>query len=310
VSVLVDRITNDAAGLRAAAESTASTDRLEQFWTALSALMSAESRAREQFARGDEDGAADAVLAAARDHVTVLNSSLRAFRDAESEIYQAARASTLWRSWALSGGAAVLWAVGLVAFAVTPRRRPAAEVAVRAAAPLPVPAPAPSPAPALSIDLAAAAGLCADISRLSDPGALPDLLARTAGVLDARGIVLWMGSGEQLFAVAAHGYDAAVLARFGPISRHADNAAAEAWRTGALRRVPADASGYGALVAPLPGPSGSVGVLAAEVPNEREQDEATRALAAIVASQWAGVLAASAASTHLEQPLDRKAAAS
>src|SRR5687767_8196085 len=79
VSLLVDRITTDAAGLRATPQSTASSERLEEFWTALSALMGAESRARERLAGGDDAGAADAVLASAREHVNVLTSSLVAF---------------------------------------------------------------------------------------------------------------------------------------------------------------------------------------------------------------------------------------
>ena len=53
VSVLVNRITTDAAGLRADTTSGLSSERLEEFWTALSALMAAESRARAQFAGGD-----------------------------------------------------------------------------------------------------------------------------------------------------------------------------------------------------------------------------------------------------------------
>ncbi len=103
VSVLVDRITTDAAGLRAAAESSSSSERLEEFWTALSALMGAESRARERLAGGDESGAADAILASSREHVNVLNSSLQAFRDAELENFRAMRAAMIWRSWACSG---------------------------------------------------------------------------------------------------------------------------------------------------------------------------------------------------------------
>src|SRR5687767_8231780 len=60
VSLLVDRITTDAAGLRATRRSTVSSERLEEFWTALSALMGAESRARERLAGGDDPGAAEA----------------------------------------------------------------------------------------------------------------------------------------------------------------------------------------------------------------------------------------------------------
>lgn len=316
VSVLVDRITTDAAGLRAAAESSSS-ERLEEFWTALSALMGAESRARERLAGGDESGAADAILASSRDHVNILNSSLQAFREAELENFRATRTAMTWRSWASLGVAGLVWGIGLVAFALTPWRRPAPMVAsqpVEEAAPAPASTPG---AAAPSIDLAAAAGLAADLSRLSDQSALPGLLARAAEILGARGMVLWMGAGGELFAVAAHGYESGVLARIKPIARLADNATAAAWRSGELRRVPADASGYGAIVAPLLSPAGCVGVLAAEVGSERERDEATRAVAAILASQLSGVLAAWPAASTTERstnpearPLDRKAAAS
>jgi len=316
VSVQVDRITTDAAGLRAAANSTVSSERLEQFWTALSALMSAESRARERFAGGDESGAADAVLATARDHVTVLSSSLRAFEEAELESYRGTRASAIWRSGTMLGGVGALWAVGLIAFAVVPLRRRAAELP---AAPQVVTEPMPDVVAAVpvaavpSVDLATAATVCGELSRLTDQAALPGLLAKTADLLGARGIVIWIGAGGELFAVAAHGYDDAILARIRPIPRHADNATAEAWRSGELRRVPPDASGFGAIVVPLLSVSGCVGVLAAEVTGERERDDATHAVAAIVASQLAGVLAAWPVASTAEmddRTLDRKAAAS
>ena len=320
VSVLVNRITTDAAGLRAAATSGASNERLEEFWTALSALMAAESRAREQFAGGDEEAAADTILASAHEHVTRLNSSLRAFREAEVEIYRAARAASTWQSAAVLGISAVLWAAGLVMFAVVPWRTNqvthvdasapvstaflGSDVMTAETAPQVVTAPP-------SMDLAAAARLTTELSKLSDQAELPGLLGRAAEVLDARGVVIWMDTGSELFAAAAHGYDPAVLLRMKPIARSADNATAAAWRTSQLRTVPADTAGHGAIVAPMLGPGGCVGVLAAETRNGREQDEATQSVATIVASQLASVLAAwPAASTTAAEPLDRKAAAS
>ena len=120
MSVLVNRITTDAAGLRAAATSGVSNEQLEEFWTALSALMAAESRAREQFAGGDEGAATDTMLASAREPVTRLNSSLRAFREAEIDSYRAAHAASTWQSAAVLGISAVLWAAGLVVFACVP----------------------------------------------------------------------------------------------------------------------------------------------------------------------------------------------
>jgi hypothetical protein len=314
VSVLVNRITTDAAGLRAAATSGASNDRLEEFWTALSALMAAESRARSQFAAGDEGAAAETLLAAAHEHVVRVNTSLRAFREAEAEIYRATRAASTWQSAAVLGFGAMLWAVGLVVFAVVPWRATPPVIYVDAPVPADTTNEETAPhtqAPSPSIDLAAAARLTTELSTLADQAELPGLLGRAAEILDARGVVIWMGAGSELFAAAAHGYDPSVLQRIKPIPRTADNATAEAWRTGQLRTVPADAGGHGAIVAPLLAAGGCVGVLAAETRSGRELDETTQSVATIVAAQLASVLAAwPAASTADTNQLDRKAAAS
>ena len=316
VSVLVNQITTDAAGLRAAAGSGTGSERLEEFWTALSALMAAESRAREQFSGGDDGEASETILAAARDHVTQLNTSLRAFRDSESASYRTARATATWWSAAALIAAAVLWAVVLVMFAVVPwgNRQQQSRIELPATlekTPAPVASAASTTAARPSVDLAATASLTSDLSRFSDQNELPLLLSRAAALLDARGVVIWMGAGSELFAAAAHGYDASVLQRIKPIARSAENATAIAWRTSQLRTVPAGTGGYGAIVAPMLSPAGCVGVLAAETRAGREQDDATQAVATIVASQLASVLAASpAASTGAGDHLDRKAAAS
>jgi hypothetical protein len=311
VSLLVDRITTDAAGLRAARVSTVSGERLEEFWTALSALMGADSRARERLAGGDEGGAADAVLASAREHVNILGSSLHAFRTAELKTYQTTRAASARRSSVSLAIVATLWAVGLVAFAVWPRRRIVAAVAVEAPSNIQERDPAPVVEPAPSIDLTATAALSTELSQLIDQTALSGLLAKAANILGARGVIVWIGAGGELFAIAAHGYDDALLRRIRPIAREAENATAAAWRRGELLALPADAGGYGAIVAPLLGPAGCVGVLAAEVNGERDRDPSTQAVAMILASQLAAVLAAwPAASTADERPLDRQAAAS
>lgn len=318
VSQQVDRLTTEAAGLRAAATAGASSERLEEFWTALSALMGAESRARELFAGGEEIAAADAILASARSHVAALKTSLSAFRDAEADEYRRARTTASWLEWAVLGSVAALWAIGLVAFAV---RRPPQAVLEVATPPAVVSSPelslspptlSPPSSPPSSLDLAAAARLSMELSRLSDQASLEGLLANAAEVLEARGIIIWMGAGEHLAAAAAHGYEASVLRRIPPIPRDADNATASAWRTGLRARVAEDSSGYGAIVAPMLNPSGCVGVFAAEVRGGREQDEATCAVATMFASQLAGVLAAWPTSTPTIEvlPLDRRSAAS
>jgi hypothetical protein len=312
VSLIVDRITTDAAGLRATPGSRVNSERLEEFWTALSALMSAESRARERLAGGDEAGAADAVLASAREHVNVLGSSLRAFRTAELHSYQTMRAAAALWSWVALSVLVTLWAGGLVAFALWPRHQTVDAVAIEPPAAIDVPAPA-SVVEAVvpTVDLTAAAALSKELSQLIDLTALPGLLAKTADILGARGAIVWIGSGEDLFAAAAHGYDEALLKRIRPIARDAANVTAAAWRSGELLTLPADAGGYGAVVAPLLSPAGCVGVLAVEVSGDRDRDPATQAVATILASQFAGVLATpSVASPAEERPLNRQAAAS
>ena len=314
VSLLVDRLTTDAAGLRAATGSTASNEHLEEFWTSLSALMGAESRGREQLAGGDDGGAAETLLASTRAQVTALNASLAAFRENESESYRSARRATVWREWTSLSTGAVLWVIGLVAFALWPLRQ--SVQATERVSLLIEPTPAPhvvataSPARSTSIDLSATAALSVDLARLSDQRELPALLARVGDVLGARGVIVWIGAGSELFAVAAHGYDEALLSRIRPIARDAENATAAAWRTGTLRRVRADERGYGAVVAPMVGPLGCTGVLAVEVDTAHEGDDATHAVAMILAAQLAGVLAAwpDASTTDLEGSLDRKAA--
>ena len=205
-----------------------------------------------------------------------------------------------------------LWAVGLVAFALWPRHRTVDPVAIEPPAAIDVPAPAPVvEAVVPTVDLAAAAALSKELSQLIDLTALPGLLAKTADILGARGAIVWIGSGEELFAAAAHGYDEALLQRIRPIARDAANVTAAAWRGGELLTLPADAGGYGAVVAPLLNPAGCVGVLAVEVSGDRDRDPATQAVATILASQFAGVLATpSVASPAEERPLNRQAAAS
>lgn len=160
-----------------------------------------------------------------------------------------------------------------------------------------------------SVDLGAAADLCASVSRLTDATALPDILARAAAIIEARGLILWMGAGDELFPATSWGYDPAVVARLRPIKRTEDNATAAAWRDGSLRVVASDVMSHGAIVAPMFDAASCIGVLAAEVRNGREDDHAVRAVAGIIASQLATVLSAwPAPSTSTES--DRKAAAS
>ena len=138
-------------------------------------------------------------------------------------------------------------------------------------------------------DFAGIASLCVDLARVVDTRALPSLLDRTASLLDASGIILWIADpdGRELNPIFAQGYPQQLVNRLGTIPRDAENATAAAFRTSLLQTVMADEISGGAIAAPLVTPGGCVGVMAAEVRNDSERQDAKLAAATIVAAQLA-----------------------
>ena len=142
--------------------------------------------------------------------------------------------------------------------------------------------------------LRAAAQLCTDLGRVSDPEELTTLLARAADVLGASGLMVWLGnrSGADLRPALAHGYSADVVARLPAVPRSANNAAAAAYRTGTLQIVRSHpGSSNGAVVAPLVSTEGCIGALSAEMRDGGEASDVVQALASIFAAQLSGLLA-------------------
>lgn len=183
-----------------------------------------------------------------------------------------------------------------------PLREPSASLGRIAAKPPAQSAPMlPAPPAALapsSLALKAAAALCTEFGRIRDLAELKMLLGRAARVMDANGLVVWLGNadGVDLQPVIAHGYSDQVLSLMRPVARSADNAAAAAYRSGALQTVASRAgSPLGAIVAPLLSADGCIGALTAEVKDGNEKSEQVQALASIFAAQLAGILSASAA---------------
>ena len=198
--------------------------------------------------------------------------------------------------WVLVGVAA-LWCLGGFALLVPARPAPSIDLTVPVHPITPqtghvaaVTAPSASAEP--SVDLRAAAALCTALSLVARTADLPPLLARAGSVLDAPGIILWVGAGDQLFAVTAHGYPPDVLTRLGPISRAADNATAAAWRSGQLATVAGGATDNGAVVAPLFRADLCIGALAIELRHGHEDDRTTQAVAEMIAAQLAAVVPA------------------
>jgi len=162
--------------------------------------------------------------------------------------------------------------------------------------------PSAPPAPTSSVDIGGMAALCADLARIQDTRALPALLERAADILHASGIVLWIADpdGRELTPIVVHGYPPQLAARFGTIARDAGNVTAAAYRTGLLQTMKADAVSNGAVAAPLVTAGGCVGVMAAELKEGGEQQEALLAAAAIVAAQLATLVGPPSARSKAE----------
>lgn len=148
-----------------------------------------------------------------------------------------------------------------------------------------------------TLDLHATAELCTDLARVASAADLPALLARAARLFDASGIVVWAAdpAGHDLLPFATHGYTAQTLSRLGRLHRDSDNATAAAFRSGRLQTVAGEAGQAGALIAPLLGVSGCLGVMAVELRNQGEKDEGVRAATLIIAAQLASLVPAAPA---------------
>jgi GAF domain len=283
-------------------DASAAVDELNQ---SFKMIVSIDSKTREYLAQGESLLAADLIFREGHDSIDAATKMLRVLDAAEQQAAAALRADLDRQQAGILAGIAVIWLAGLVLLTPSGRSthddageklnlfdRTAADTEPRPADPVPDPVPAPIPAPSSQPDLAVVADICGALARTGDADALRDALARAAAVLEARGIVVWIGAGEELFPAIACGYDDRIVARLGPIPRNAANATAAAWRSAQVRTVPADATSHGAIVVPLLGVNGCVGVLAAELRDGREQDATTRALASVLAAQLAAIVPA------------------
>lgn len=303
-STLLPTLTTDIEALRPLLPSQETGTALQHVAEGAASLAAMDQRAREQLRAGQDLLAADLIFSESLHTLDAISASLVTLRQAERTAFDRAHAGALRQASLVLGLAGLVSVIGLVALLRAPKSQavPAVHASPSPAPPAARPIIEELPSPAAGpIDLAAAADVCTELSRLTSTVALPDLLARAAVVLNASGIIVWMGAGEELFAVTAHGYDPRVISRLGSISRNADNATAACWRTGELSAVTGDALSNGAIVAPMFGPDSCVGVLAVEVRRGLETDGAARAVTTMIAAQLATVLATwPAASTPAE----------
>ena len=257
------------------------------------AFAAADARIREHLSYGQDLLAADVIFGDGRALVDVLLTGVHNVERLERGGARAELAVLDRDRWVVLGLVTLVWLIVVTALSGR-TSAPATTTAVTTIGKLdeaPVlPEPAPTTAPA--VDFGAIAALCTDLSRVGDSAALSDLLGRSASILDASGATLWLGAGEQLFAVLGHGYSQQALARFGPIPRDADNAVAKAWRTGRVAAVTGDGTTSGALVAPMFGPTGCIGVLAFESRPRSQNTANLQSLAAVIAAQVATAVSA------------------
>jgi hypothetical protein len=266
-------------------------------------LAEVEDRGRENQRAGLDLMAADLLFTETARTRRLLREQLRAIRVAETAAVADARANDLKQAWAVLAGVAALFAWALV----RSTKRPALPSANHAPAVRPSPTTVPPKdlprhTPAVTIDFSEIAALCTAISRVRAEADLQELLGRTAAVLSAAGVVIWMTGGEELFPVASHGYDSRQLLQLGSIDRSSLNATAAAWRNATLQTVDGGSTSRSAIVTPLLGVDQCIGALAIEVMVGRETDSGMQAAATLIAAQLATVLRAGPAGSAISAP--------
>jgi transcriptional regulator with XRE-family HTH domain len=139
-------------------------------------------------------------------------------------------------------------------------------------------------------DLLAAARICTQLGRVEHARQIPPLLREAVGVLDAKGLIVWVWDAltEELKPAVALGYPAGVLSQLRGLKRDADNATAAAFRAGDTRVI------TGAVVVPLLTPASCAGVLAIELSGGAETMPGVRAVATFIAAMLAQLVGADA----------------
>jgi len=342
VDALLESATSRLEELRPLASSDDTRTALASAATAVESVRNIDKRAREYLHTDQPVMASDVIFADAAEAATSAGRQIEAARLLEYTRWDADEAAVRRRQL-YTGAAAVgigVLALGLFAFAPaggTQKRQqelPAATAPVESRLPPAAvvepeppaePVPAPRTAPVLAPPqeppelpseivpiLKATVEVCTDLNRARETDDLSRLLARAAQVMDASGLVVWLGvpGGKSLRPVLAHGYSQQALARMPHVPRSGDNAAAAAYRTEQLQIVltkPGVASG--ALAAPMISPDGCIGALTAEIRNGSETSDGVQALAAIFAAQLAGVLVDSVMQPEEALPESRIASA-
>jgi len=265
-----------------------------------------DRRARDYIEGGQSLMAADVIFTEGGETAATAARQVETARLAEHQTFDATEAS-LQKSEAFALGGAGGGAALVVLLLIPRARRSDGEVdatslsSITSIAPSPAIAPQVAPTSQHSHVLTAAASLATDFGRVRDADEMSRLLGRAATLMDASGVVIWLGStaGADLQPILAHGYGSQALSRMTPVPRSADNAAGAAYRTGLMQIVLSRPGGTaGAIVAPILSADGCIGALPAEILNGGEASDSAQALATIFAAHLATVLADTSSSNH------------
>ncbi len=279
---------------------------------AIDQLTAAERRARTYVSRDDLLLAGDVIFTEARDLLAAATTEVNSRRAELTRHHEQRAAALRTEQIRLAGVALALWiviAMLLVPIEAKPAAKDPAEwrnelketlakprptaVATpetpQAAPQVPLPPQAPLEPSVRVASVRETSEICADLSALSDAGALQGTLARVSTLLDATGLIIWVASndGTSLSPVATQGFDPNLVARIGKVPREGANLTAAAFRDNAPKISAPTATAPAALAVAMCGPSGPAGVLSVELKPGQSVDEAKVALASIIAAQLA-----------------------
>ena len=260
-------------------------------------LAQVDRRIVDYLKSGQDVMAADMVYSEAGQKVAQAANQVDAARALEGQGVDVAERISRRRQLYALGAAAAVGALTLLLLGAAPASHPRVEVEAKKVAAAPVDDELSfkvrtEPRHSTPI-LKVASEICTDLARVNESADLEKLLGRAADLMDASGLVVWMGNsaGGDLRPVAAHGYSAQTIAKMPAVPKNAKNAAAAAYRTGVLQIVLArPGTSSGALVAPLLSPDGCIGALSAEIKGRGETSDSTQSLSVLFAAQLASVL--------------------
>jgi hypothetical protein len=292
--------------LRASARTAEAISPLDSAAAALQDFAQMDLRARDQARNGQLAQASNMIFADGFELTKKAGDAVERALVAEQTGHDAAAGAARREQGTVLAAAGGIGALALLLLTPSGRREPD-PVPISIVAPIPndldlAPIARPVKAPPASPNIEVVASLCGDLARIPDSQSLPALLERTAAVLQATGIVLWIADpdGRELVPIVVHGYSPQLASRLGTIPRDAENVTAAAYRTGLLQMMKGDAISSGALAVPLVAANGCVGVMAAEVKDGGEQQAPLQAAATIIAAQLATLVGPPSARSRAE----------